>query len=132
MPAVKKTAVTATVTPADETNGKLKSNRGFRPLPEGFGAVAPTALSFAAAPPRSARGRGRSHQWGAVIDQLKANPGAWAVVGVYTSAGNRPSALKGAGITMKAVRKTAGNGSFAHGPNGEPIFELWASYETED
>lgn len=133
MPATKpKAATTTPVAEAPATNGASSKRGGFKPLPEGFGAVSSTSLSFADAPPRSTRGgRGRSNQWGDVIAQLTANPGKWAIVGVYTSAGNRPSALKNAGITMKSVRKTDGLGGFAKGPNDEPIFELWAAYEED-
>lgn len=137
MPA-KRPAATATAKPEVvettpvEANGAPKTRKPRTPLPEGFGATAPNMLSFAAAPPRTHRGRsgGRS-QWVDVAAQLKANPGMWAVVGVFTSAGNRPTQLKDAGITMKSVRKTDGNGSFAEGPNGEPMYELWAAYESE-
>jgi hypothetical protein len=101
-------------------------------MPEGYGAVAPALLSFADAPPRTARSRTGGSQYTAIIEQLKANVDMWAVVGVFTSPGNRPAQLKDAGITMKSVRKTDGYGSYAEGPNGEPMYELWAAYESEE
>jgi hypothetical protein len=90
------------------------------------------SLSFAAAPPKSRRGAGASGRWNDTIAQLKANAGQWAVLGTYTSAGNRPSPLKDAGITMKTVRVMDADGSPAFVTNADgtqsPMFELWGSF----
>ena len=132
MPAKKPATVETSQEPSPAAStGEPKVRRPRTPLPEGFGAVAPTMLSFADAPPSVTRGRGASNQWGAVVEQLKANPGKWAVLGVYTSAGNRPAPLKEAGIEMRTVRVKNGDGGFAEGPNGEAMYELYGSYSPQ-
>lgn len=111
---------------------KAASQNGSTDTKAALGQVTGT-LSFAAAPPKAKRGgSGRSHNWGGVIDQLTANPGQWAVLGVYTSAGNRPKALKDAGITMKTSRVREADGSFAEAEDGSALFELWGSFEPNE
>jgi hypothetical protein len=86
-------------------------------------------LTFVSAPPKVTRqGGGRTHGWGDVIAQLKANEGQWAILGTYTSAGNRPKALKEAGITLRTLRQRDAGGNILDAEDGSAVFEMWGCY----